>query len=103
MGIERSVTIQRRKVEVCADHVNLFEFLKLHACEVYTSWETRCIEIRMPTRIDNYSHYVAHIPMDVVDMPRVVHQIVNNRHNEIFEEYIDHVVWHGDRDLGIVT
>jgi hypothetical protein len=94
MGTERTVSLVRRRVEYYTEQVNLLDFLKTNVCEVYASSENECVEIRMPTRVDSYSHFVAEIPFSTIDSILDIHSMIRNeRHNDIFEQYIDHIIW----------
>lgn len=89
----RTVKVTKRVVSYIEEEVCLLKHLIQNACEVYVSAETRSVEIRMPGRIDNYTHFVADIPVGVVDVEWVKAAIRDNRENQIFERYIDHVCW----------
>lgn len=104
MDLSRTVNVTKRVVSFVKDEVNLYDFLVQNTCELYVSMETECIEIRMPTRTENYSHYVGCIPLAVVNQPvsELRDAIRNQRHNELFAEYIDVIVW-DDRFNDIVT
>ena len=88
---DRKVMIKRRVVQYVEQEVNLLDFLKQHTAELYISVETDSVEIRMPTRVDHYTHWVGSIPLGVVDVAKFKDDIIHNRVNQILEEYIDHV------------
>lgn len=90
----RKVKVTKRVVTYVQEEVCLLKHLIRNACEVYVSAETHSIEIRMPTRTDHYTHFVADIPIGVIDVEWVKAAVRDERHNQIFERYIDHVRWY---------
>ena len=92
-NFDRTIKVTTRVVTYVEEDVNLLDHLNQHACEVYLSAETQSVEIRMPTRYQHYSHFVADIPINVVDVKWVKKAIQDERHHQIFERYIDYIQW----------
>ena len=89
----RKIKVSKKVVTYIEEEICLLEHLIKNACEVYVSAETQAVEIRMPTRIDHYTHFVADIPIGIIDVDWVKTAIKDERHNQIFERYIDHIQW----------
>lgn len=89
----RKVKVTRRVVQYVEEEVCLLDHLINNATEAYISAETKSVEIRMPTRTPDYTHFVADIPIGVIDVDWVKEAIRNNRIDQIFERYIDHIDW----------
>jgi len=89
----REIVVTRRKIEYYQEQVNLLEFLEKNVAEIYISHENKCIEIRFPTRVDNYTHYVGHIPLSCVpDVNSVNIDIKNERHMAVLEAHLNDIV-----------
>ena len=102
MGIERTVKLTRRHIEYYDEEINLLEFLKTNACEVYISNENQELEIRVPTR--TYSHYVAGIPLSGIDnLDDIREDLKHERFDDIFTRHVDDIMWSGDRFQSLMT
>lgn len=93
MTTGREVAVTLRKVTYYTEQVNLLEHLRRNTAEVYVSNETQSVEIRFPTRVSNYTHYVAHIPVNCVDINWVREMIKLERHDDIFVRHLDDIYW----------
>lgn len=94
MSLDRIVKVTRRKVEYYEEEVNLLDHLKANVAEIYLSHENKCVEIRFPTRTDNYTHYVAHVPFAAInDLNGVLDDIKNERHMDFLTEHVNDIVW----------
>lgn len=93
MGIEREFLLKRKVITYTQESINLFEFLKRSMCEMYLSSENQAVEIRIPTRVDYYSHFFAEIPFSAIDdLDWVREMIRTNQHNKVLERYIDDII-----------
>jgi len=93
MGIEREIVLKRKVITYSEERINLFQFLKEEMCEMYLSHENQAVEIRIPTRVDYYSHWFADIPFSAIeDLEWVREKLRTDKHTEVLERYIDDII-----------
>ena len=91
----RVVNVTRRRIEYYTEEVDLLNHLRGNVAEIYISREGKCVEIRFPTRIEHYTHYVAHVPFDNLSygLDTVNELIKHERHMEFLEDHVDDIIW----------
>ena len=92
--MSRKVNVIRRVVEYVSEEVNLLKHLENNIAEIYISMENKCVEIRFPTRVENYTHYVANVPFSKIDNIELVRsQIRNEQHMLFLEKHEYDIIW----------
>ncbi len=91
----RIVEVTYRVVSYEKRMVPLIEHLAENVAEVYVSKENKCVEIRFPTRVEHYTHYVGHVSFADLKMPleEVKALIEKERHMDFLETHEEQIVW----------
>ena len=93
MITSRKISVTRRRIEYYQEEVDLLEYLRNNVAEIYVSHENQCVEIRFPTRVEGYTHYVGKVPLSCIpDVNAVRDDIRNERHMEFLKAHINDII-----------
>lgn len=94
----RKVKIRYPKIEYEEVEVELMPYLKKIDAEAYYSQETKAVEIRIPTKWEGLSNFVAEIPLDKIteEKEEIWEEIYGSGLYAFLEKYQDDVIWKGD-------
>lgn len=91
------IPVVRKKVEYYTEWYDVVEFLRQQKFELVNNRECLSIDIRLPTLIDSYTHYVGHVSWEDLnrdtDFEWIRSLIKDNRQIEFIQKYQDKIVW----------
>lgn len=93
----RKVKIRYPVIHYETKEVELLPYLKRIGVEAYYSRETKCVEIRVPTKWDGATNYIAEIPLDAIkETKEEIWEIVGSaKLGEFLEKYENDIKWEG--------